>query len=76
MTRLKWSIQALAAPAFEQIRLFPRFVCVADELAIDVEEALRGIRSVGRPRAAGLSSWEAVQQHSALAGAARPHCAS
>ena len=33
--QLRWAVQALALPASEQIRLFPSFVCVADELALD-----------------------------------------
>lgn len=35
--RLKDSLQALAAPADVQIGLFPEFVVVADELALDLQ---------------------------------------
>jgi hypothetical protein len=33
LDNLKWSLQALALPADEQVRLFPSFVWVGDELA-------------------------------------------
>ena len=35
---LQWSIQAIAQEASVQRGLFPWFVCVADELALDFEE--------------------------------------
>lgn len=41
--RLQWSIQALAQPARLQSDLFPKDVCVADELALDFEEHCRGL---------------------------------
>jgi hypothetical protein len=37
--RLKWSLQALALPARDQIALFPDFVCRTDELALDFDDA-------------------------------------
>lgn len=42
LSKLKWIIQALAVPAAEQVRLFPDFVNVADELALIWEEVLDG----------------------------------
>lgn len=71
MTRLKWSIQALAAPAAAQVRLFPRFVCVADELAVDFEEALRGIRSAGSSDAGDREETEGPERAGALSPAQR-----
>lgn len=38
LRRLRWSIQALACPADEQVTLFPDFTCKADELALSFEE--------------------------------------
>lgn len=35
LDRLKWCLQALAAPAEDQLRLYPDFVCKADELGDD-----------------------------------------
>jgi hypothetical protein len=35
--QLKWALQALAIPAPDQRRLFPDFVVVADELALDFD---------------------------------------
>lgn len=61
MMRLKWSIQALAAPAGKQIQLFPKFVCVADELAIDFEEALRAVSKV-EPSGADKEEEDEVSQ--------------
>ncbi|TLN01262.1 hypothetical protein FDZ73_16585 [bacterium] len=42
--KLKWTIQALALPPEEQLRLFPDFVCKADELALEYHEALAVIK--------------------------------
>src|SRR5688572_32607527 len=36
--QLKWALQALAIPASDQMRLFPDFVVVADELALDFDQ--------------------------------------
>lgn len=41
LEQLKWSLQALASPAATQQSLFPTFVCVADELALDFDQWLR-----------------------------------
>jgi hypothetical protein len=38
LVRLKWAVQALALPANEQRGLFPSFVWVGDELALDFYE--------------------------------------
>jgi hypothetical protein len=38
LERLEWSIRALAQSADKQMELFPEFVCVADELALDFDE--------------------------------------
>lgn len=40
-TRFMWTVQALAQPADVQVRLYPSFVAVADELALDHDEAQR-----------------------------------
>jgi hypothetical protein len=40
--RLERAVLALAQPAHVQLSLFPDFVCKADELALDFEEALDG----------------------------------
>jgi hypothetical protein len=42
---LRHSVQALAQPADEQIALFPDFVVVGDELALDFESALERFRA-------------------------------
>ncbi len=34
---LKWSLQALAIPASDQLSLFPQFAAMADELALDFD---------------------------------------
>ncbi|MCR5871843.1 MULTISPECIES: hypothetical protein [unclassified Sphingomonas] len=41
--RLERAVLALAHPAQVQLALFPDFVCKADELALDLEDALYGI---------------------------------
>ena len=41
LEQLKWSLQALALPAPTQHALFPTFVCVADELALDFNDSLK-----------------------------------
>lgn len=41
--RLKWALQALVQPSAVQLQLYPEFVCVPDELALDFDEALRCI---------------------------------
>jgi hypothetical protein len=38
LQRLEWSVRALAQPAHIQFGLFPDFVCVADELALDFDQ--------------------------------------
>ncbi len=38
--RFSWSVQALALPAEAQLALYPSFVEVADELALELEETL------------------------------------
>jgi hypothetical protein len=43
--RLQWSVRALAQPMTIQRTLFPEFVCLADELALDFEESLGGVRN-------------------------------
>ena len=35
--KLKWSLQALAIPASDQLSLFPQFAATADELALDFD---------------------------------------
>lgn len=43
---MKWFTQAIAQQPAIQIKLFPNFVEVADELALGWEEALRELPSV------------------------------
>ena len=38
MTRFRWSIQALAAPAEVQLQLFPEYDWKVDELAIEFDQ--------------------------------------
>lgn len=45
--RLEWSVRALAQPKSVQETLFPGFVCVPDELALEFDESLRGFRETG-----------------------------
>ena len=45
LERLKWSVLALAQPADIQESLFPDFVLVADELALNWEQALDVLNS-------------------------------
>lgn len=40
---LKWSLESLSHPATVQYSLFPRFVCVADELALNFDERFRAV---------------------------------
>ena len=47
--RMMWSVQALAAPADVQRMLFPDFVCVPDELALEFDEAFREYASGAEP---------------------------
>ena len=44
LQRLKWSISALAQPAEVQKKLFPPFVCVSDELALEFDEFHQQLR--------------------------------
>jgi len=37
LDQFKWSLQALAVPASDQLSLFPDFVCKADELTLDFD---------------------------------------
>ena len=41
LLRLEWSVRGLAQMAELQMTLFPGFVCVADELAVDFDEQWR-----------------------------------
>ncbi len=41
--QLRWALQALAAPAEQQLQLFPSFVCVPDELALEFDQWLRAV---------------------------------
>lgn len=55
--RFMWALQALAQPAGVQLGLFPNFVEVADELALEHEEAQANWRDEGGE--SGLSSQQA-----------------
>jgi hypothetical protein len=59
-SRLEWSVRALAQPKEVQETLFPGFVCVADELALDFEESLQGCDGA-QPRLATIVR-EAVRE--------------
>ena len=39
-SHFEWSVRALAQPAAIQLALFPAFVCVTDELALEFDECL------------------------------------
>jgi hypothetical protein len=41
LDQLKWSLQALALSADQQVQLFPSFVWVGDELAVEFDERHR-----------------------------------
>lgn len=43
--KLEWALQALAMPAKRQLALYPDFVCKAEELAFDFDEACIAARS-------------------------------
>lgn len=45
LKKFEWAVRAIAASADQQLSLFPTFVCVADELALDFEESYKGIFS-------------------------------
>ena len=38
LDQLRWALQALAAPADQQVQLFPSFVCIPDELVLDFDQ--------------------------------------
>jgi hypothetical protein len=58
--RLCHAIQALAQPADVQRALFPDFVVVGDELAIELDEALKDLRNDGPPLS--LVQTEAIRE--------------
>jgi hypothetical protein len=45
LNQFYWSLQALAQPAADQSALFPMFVVVADELALDLDHWLQVVQS-------------------------------
>jgi len=45
--RFEWSVRAICQPAHVQSQLFPDFVCVAEELALEFEEWHRRFRCAG-----------------------------
>ncbi|MBU8898708.1 hypothetical protein KRR26_24155 [Corallococcus sp. M34] len=47
LLRFQWSVQALAQDAGVQFCLFPWFVCVPDELALEFDECLQGFADSG-----------------------------
>lgn len=47
LLRLRHALQALAAPFAVQVDLFPTFVCVADELALDFSHWFEVVRRLG-----------------------------
>lgn len=54
LRRLEWAVRALAQPAEVQAQLFPAFVCVADELALEFDEHWRRTRGSLAPLPSGL----------------------
>jgi len=58
MDQLRWAIQALALPASDQVRLFPSFVCVADELTLDFSHWFEVVSGCG-----GLSAEQRTALH-------------
>lgn len=52
----EWSVRALAQAPEVQRGLFPDFVEVADQLALDFDEALRAVRSTSVPWTPGQTS--------------------
>ena len=58
MTRLEWAVSALSQPYEIQEQLFPEFVEVADELALNWEEAMGPYLNV----ADGLDIFTTVQR--------------
>lgn len=67
LQRLEWSIRALAQDAGTQMRLFPSFVCVPDELVLEFDEYSRLVPSSHLPaagrRALALLA-ETIDRHS------------
>lgn len=53
-SRIEWIVRALAQPKDVQASLFPSFVCLADELALEFEECLSGLRAARAPLDAGV----------------------
>jgi hypothetical protein len=47
LEQLKWAVQALAQSPDDQLSLFPSFVCVADELALDFSQCFEVVLSAG-----------------------------
>lgn len=72
LEQLKWSVQALAQPAEVQVTLFPVFVCVADELALDLQNWLLAAKGQNIPLGpAAISRITDIDQElSALSGKA------
>ena len=63
LEHLKWSLQALAQPGGVQVALFPPFVCVAEELALDLQNWLLVTRSQNlRVHPDALSAIAAIDQ--------------
>lgn len=60
--RLRRSVQALALPAIQQVTLYPDFVCVADELALAFEEAVRRLGGLERLSFVGSEAVRAVDE--------------
>ena len=57
--RLEWSILALAQPAEIQLSLFPDFAHKPDELVLNLEEALDGLR--GHEDDLTAEQWSAIR---------------
>jgi hypothetical protein len=74
LQRLEWSVRALAQPPEVQRKLFPSFVCVPDELALDFEEGLdlAGVAASGLTRAQKAALDELDRIISSVSGPAHP----
>lgn len=62
--RLEWAVRALHQPAAKQAVLYPTFVCLADELALDFTEWLQfAEQHAPRWTASQRASLQAIDTH-------------
>lgn len=70
LTQLKWVLQALAQPWATQLALFPEYVVVADELALDFDNwygATKWRERFAAPQSAALEAVDALLDQMSLA---------